>query len=104
MGRTEVNRLLAQGVLYLSHISHRGAVVSTGAAAHLVREDAGGQTRDDLATLELMRALQNVLVDEKVVPQEGSLVFHVAEQSADEGSNCERLEHPRVTEGAIASR
>lgn len=50
---------------------------------NLVREDAGGETRDELGDFVLMRGLEDVVVYEEVLAEEVELVFHVLEEAAD---------------------
>ena len=39
----------------------------------LVREDTGGETRDDLLRATFVRALENIVVDQEVISQECQL-------------------------------
>lgn len=40
---------------------------------YLVREDTGGETRDDLLGTSLVSTLQDIVVDQEIVSQEGKL-------------------------------
>lgn len=82
MGRSTVNFVLVQRVF------------------NLVREDACGQTRDQLLGLVGIRGMQNIVVDQDIFSKEGQLqihgsatniirlywshlIFHVLEQTTD---------------------
>lgn len=72
----------------------RGPIVDHGlinGIGGLVREDAGGQTRDHLGDLGLVGTSQDVVIHLDVVPEEAHRVFHVLEESSNHGRKVDHV-------------
>ena len=57
----------------------------------LIWEDARGEARHDTLDAGLHGAVQHVVVDRQVVPEELHLVFHVSKEAADLGSEVDHV-------------
>jgi len=66
----------------------------------LIGEDTGGEARDELGDLVLVRGFEDVVVDEEVVAEEGELLSHVSEETSDwEGEERPSAQHREVSIG-----